>query len=168
MSDTDLKTTAPPALDTTNSNALPVRHEQFCTFRLGDLLFGVEVLSVQEVLLEQEMTRMPLADPVVRGLINLRGQIVTAIDLRRRLGLPDLDGGHPMNVVVRSGDTAFALVVDEIGDVVDVDPTAFESPPETLAGKARDLILGAYKLEGRLLLVLDTECATTIDDSIIR
>lgn len=144
--------------------AITTRDEQFCTFRLGNLLFGVEVLCVQEVLLKQQMTRLPLVSDIVSGLINLRGQIVTAIDLRRRLGLPPLeDGKDPMNVVVRTADAAFSLLVDEIGDVVDVDPESFEAPPETLTGVARELILGAYKLEGRLLLVLDTERATSLD-----
>jgi len=152
-----------------NGKSLRTRDEQFCTFRLGNLLFGVEVLCVQEVLLKQEMTRLPLVSDVVSGLINLRGQIVTAIDLRRRLGLPPLDNGkEPMNVVVRTTDAAFSLLVDEIGDVVDVDPESFEAPPETLTGTARELILGAYKLEGRLLLVLDTERATALDESVGR
>lgn len=144
---------------------LLTREEQFCTFRLGGLLFGVEVLCVQEVLLDQRMTRLPLVDSVIKGLINLRGQIVTAIDLRARLGMPPLDeDSKPMNVVVRSGETAYSLIVDEIGDVVDVDPNAFEEPPETLTGQARELILGAYKLEDTLLLVLDTERAVNFDE----
>jgi purine-binding chemotaxis protein CheW len=152
------------ALDTSTTKQL-TRSEQYCTFRLGNLLFGVEVLCVQEVLLEQQMTRMPLANDVISGLLNLRGQIVTAIDMRRRLGLaPVEDGAQPMNVVIRNGETAFSLIVDEIGDVVDVDPELFEAPPETLTGTARELILGAYKLEGRLLLVLDTERAVTLED----
>ncbi len=145
------------------TSRIPAREEQFCTFRLGGLLFGVEVLCVQEVLLKQEMTRLPLVSNIVKGLINLRGQIVTAIDLRAKLGLSPLEEGKdPMNVVVRTGDTAFSLIVDEIGDVVDVDPESFESPPETLTGDARELILGAFKLESQLLLVLDTEKATTL------
>lgn len=143
---------------------IKTREEQFCTFTLGNMLFGVEVLCVQEVLLKQEMTRLPLANKIISGLINLRGQIVTAIDLRCRLGLPPLEEDiEAMNIVVRSGDTAYSLIVDEIGDVVNVDPDSFESPPETLTGNARELILGAYKLEGKLLLVLDTERAITID-----
>lgn len=142
------------------------RDEQFCTFRLGGLLFGVEVLCVQEVLLTQEMTRLPLVSSIIKGLINLRGQIVTAIDLRARLGMEPLESDRvPMNVVVRSGDTAFSLIVDEIGDVVDVDPDAFEEPPETLTGVARELILGAYKLENQLLLVLDTEKSTNLSET---
>jgi purine-binding chemotaxis protein CheW len=146
--------------------AITAREEQFCTFRLGDLLFGVEVLCVQEVLLKQQMTRLPLVSSVVSGLINLRGQIVTAIDLRQRLGMAPLEEGREaMNVVVRTNDMAFSLVVDEIGDVLDVDPELFESPPETLTGVARELILGAYKLDGQLLLVLDVEKAITIENA---
>lgn len=146
--------------------AISTREEQFCTFRLGDLLFGVEVLCVQEVLLKQQMTRLPLVTSVVSGLINLRGQIVTAIDLRQRLGMGPLENGRDaMNVVVRTNDMAFSLVVDEIGDVLDVDPELFEAPPETLTGEARELILGAYKLEGQLLLVLDVEKAITVENA---
>ena len=131
---------------------------QFCTFFLDGLRFGVDVMKVQEVVPYQEMTRVHLAPAVVRGLINLRGQIVTAIDFRRRLELPDRsDGEPPVNVVVQTDDGAVSLLVDEIGDVLEVPETAFERPPETLQGTARELIRGAYKLENRLLLILDTE-----------
>jgi purine-binding chemotaxis protein CheW len=148
---------------------ISAREEQFCTFRLGDLLFGVEVLCVQEVLLKQQMTRLPLVSSVVSGLINLRGQIVTAIDLRQRLGMDPLpEGRDAMNVVVRTNDMAFSLVVDEIGDVLDVDPELFEAPPETLTGTARELILGAYKHDGQLLLVLDVERAIAIENAAVR
>lgn len=149
---------------TTQGKSIKTDREQFCTFRIANLLFGLEVLSVQEVLVRQPMTRVPLANEVISGLINLRGQIVTAIDLRTRLGFPPLpEDKHPMNVVIRSGDTAYSLLVDEIGEVVNVSADSFETPPETLTGTARQLILGAYKLEGQLLLVLDTERAVTID-----
>lgn len=139
---------------------------QFCTFLLAGHHFGVDVTSVQEVIRAQEMTRVPLTPPVVRGLINLRGQIVTAIDLRRRLDLPDRpDGDPPVNVVVRTDDGAVSLLVDEIGDVLDVPEAAFERSPETLAGPARDLIRGAYKLDGRLLLILDTDRTVDLADA---
>lgn len=131
---------------------------QFCTFHLDRFLFGVEVLKVQEVIRTLEFTRVPLAPEVISGLINLRGQIVTAIDLRRRLELPprpqDL---KPMNVVIDMGGGAVSLLVDTIGAVLSVDESEFEKPPETLAGNARDLILGAYKLKDRLLLALDID-----------
>jgi purine-binding chemotaxis protein CheW len=137
--------------------------QQFSTFSVADHFFGIEVVSVQEVIRHQEMTPVPLAPPEISGLINLRGQIVTAIDLRRRLALPDRDAGRlPMNVVVRTDDASVSLLVDEIGDVLEVDEDTFERPPETLEGVARSLIRGAYKLEGRLLLVLDTERVMTL------
>jgi len=133
---------------------------QFCTFYLAQSLFGVEVEKVQEVIRHQEMTQVPLADPVVGGLINLRGQIVTALDMRQRLGLSKRGPEQmPMNVVVRGDDGAVSLLVDEIGDVVEVDESEFEPPPDTLSGPSREMILGAFKLKGRLLLLLDTERA---------
>jgi purine-binding chemotaxis protein CheW len=130
--------------------------QQFATFELDGHLFGIEVTEVQEVIRYQPMTRVPLAPKEILGLINLRGQIVTAMDLRRRLALPDRPAGQlPMNVVVRTADGWVSLLVDEIGDVVEVTDTAFERPPETMTGVARSMIQGAYKLEDRLLLVLD-------------
>jgi purine-binding chemotaxis protein CheW len=132
--------------------------KQFCTFFLGPLFFGIDVLKVQEVIRAQELTRIPLAPSTLRGLINLRGQIVTAVDLRHRLGLAEpADERAPMNVIVRSDDGAVSLLVDEIGDVVELDDEIYEDAPETLKGAARELVLGVYKLKERLLLILDTE-----------
>lgn len=134
--------------------------EQFCTFFLDGHFFGTPVPQVQEVIQYQVMTRVPLAPSVVSGMINLRGQIVPAIDLRRRLGLPDRPTDQlPMNVVVRTAEGAVSLLVDEIGDVIEVESEALESPPETLQGFARQVVRGVYKLPGSLLLVLDTDLA---------
>jgi purine-binding chemotaxis protein CheW len=145
---------------------MPASTRQLATFHLDRLFFGIEVEKVQEVLRYQEMTPVPLAAPAVQGLINLRGQIVTAIDLRQRLQLaPRAAGELPMNVVVRSDDGALSLLVDEIGDVLEVADDSFERPPETIRGVARELIRGVYKLRGTLLLVLDTERAVQIDGS---
>jgi purine-binding chemotaxis protein CheW len=133
-----------------------VSQHLYCSFYLDGRCFGIEVQRVQEIIRLQEMTRVPLAPAIVRGLINLRGQIVTALDLRRRLELPDRPADlKPVNVVVQTDDGAVSLLVDEIGDVLEVPETAFEAPPETLTGLARALIRGAFKLDGRLLLVLD-------------
>lgn len=138
--------------------------QQLATFYLDRLLFGIEVEKVQEVLRYQEMTRVPLASRAVEGLINLRGQIVTAIDLRQRLELGVREPGVlPMNVVVRTDDGAVSLLVDEIGDVLEVDDATFEQPPETVRGVARELIRGVHKLRDELLLVLDTERAVDLD-----
>ncbi len=134
---------------------------QFCTFYLAEHYFGIDVLRVQEVIRAQGVTRVPLAPPVVRGLINLRGQIVTVLDLRRRFGLPDAPpDGDPVTVVVRTDDGPVGLLVDEVGDVLVLPETAFEPAPETLRGPTRELIRGVYKLDGRLLLLLDATRAT--------
>src|SRR6202521_269104 len=131
---------------------------QFCTFYLDKLLFGVELKGVQEVIRSLDMTKVPLAPAVVSGLINLRGQIVTAVDLRRRLELESRPAGMlARKVVVPSEDGAVSLLVDEIGDVVEVEETSFEPPPETLRGTVRTMILGVHKLNGPLMHVLDTE-----------
>lgn len=139
---------------------------QFCTFFLDGLFFGVEVEKVQEVIRYQEMTSVPLAPPVVRGLINLRGQIVMALDLRRRIELADRPPEElPMNVVVRTEDGVVSLLVDEIGDVIEVQEEGFERPPENLKGASRDLIRGAYKLKDRLLIVLDANKIVQVDST---
>jgi len=132
--------------------------QQFSTFFVADLFFGVDVLNVQEVLRFQQMTPVPQAPDVIEGLINLRGQIVTAVDMRRRLGLPARgEDKSPMNIVVRTSDGAVSLLVDEIGDVLDMDAATFERTPENLNPVSRELIRGVYKLKDRLLLVLDAE-----------
>jgi purine-binding chemotaxis protein CheW len=141
--------------------------EQFSTFFVADLFFGVDVLNVQEVLRFQPMTPVPQAPGVIEGLINLRGQIVTAIDMRRRLGLPTRSGDKsPMNMVVRTADGAVSLLVDEIGDVLDLDAATYERTPENLDPAARELIRGVYKLKDRLLLILDAE--RTVDLAVER
>ena len=128
-----------------------------CTFWLDGRRFGIDVGDVQEVVQPQRLTRVPLAGPAVRGLLNLRGQILTALDLRRRIELGDrAEGDEPMHIVVRTELGIVSLLVDRIGDVVEVTPDLFEAPPETLAGVGRDVITGAYKLDGYLLLELDT------------
>lgn len=139
---------------------------QFATFFLDQLHLGVEVPCVQEVIRYQQMTRVPLAPPVVEGLINLRGQIVTAIDLRRRLGLPPRPPDQrPMNIVVRGAEGAVSLLVDEIGDVVEADPRLFESVPHTVRGPAAEVLYAVYKQPDRLLLVLDVAKVLQVDSS---
>ncbi len=141
-----------------NATIKMTQENQFCTFYLEKLFFGIEVEKVQEIIRYQKITHVPLSSPEVAGLINLRSQIVTAIDLRRRLNLTDDKmEKSPLNVVVRFEDETISLLVDEVGDVIDVSQDNFEPPPETLRGKVRKLIRGAYKLEKQLLLILDVE-----------
>jgi purine-binding chemotaxis protein CheW len=130
---------------------------QYCTFYLDNLLFGIKIEDVQEVLPGQAMTAVPQAHPAVAGLINLRGQIVPAIDLRRRLQLSTPSPPTPsVSIVLWRTGSPVSLLADRIGDVIDVDRALFEVPPETVQGVTRELITGAYKLDDRLLLVLDT------------
>jgi purine-binding chemotaxis protein CheW len=131
---------------------------QFCTFLLDGHHFGVEVSTVQEILRHQEMTRVPLASRVIRGLLNLRGQIVTAIDLRLRLSLPERAVENEcLNLIVNTQEGSVSFLIDEIGDVVEVGDELFEPPPPTLKGHIREFIRGTYKLQEHLLLILDTE-----------
>jgi len=133
------------------------RTQQFCTFFLKGQFFGVPVEQVQEVIRYQEMTRVPLVPEVIRGLINLRGQIVMAVDLRRPFGMEERSASElPMNVVVRTDDGAVSFLVDEIGDVLEVSEEGFEHPPETMR-RGRELVRGVYKLPERLLLVVDIQ-----------
>jgi len=144
-------------------------HDLYCTFFVGKLFFCLPVNEIQEVIGYQEMTKVPLADTAIHGLINLRGQIVTAIDLRRRLGLADRkDSRASLNVVIKGDHGSVCLVVDEIGDVVELDQSTFELPPPTLRGVERHLTQGVFKLGGHLLLLLDTARAVSINPDTAR
>jgi purine-binding chemotaxis protein CheW len=138
--------------------------QQYCTFVLDGHLFGVPVSSVQEVLKAQSVTRVPGAAREVSGLMNLRGHIVTTMDLRTRLGLPPReDGAGSVSVVVRTAEHhTVSLVVDAIGDVLEPSDDSVEPAPETTPVEIRPLVTGVCKLEHRLMLLLDTELATTV------
>ncbi|MGA3049655.1 MAG: chemotaxis protein CheW [Terracidiphilus sp.] len=154
------------AITSTNTaQELERSSNQLSTFFVADLFFGVDVLQVQEVLKLQPMTPVPQAPEVIEGLINLRGQIVTAIDMRRRLKLPSRPAElSAMNIVVTASDGAVSLLVDEIGDVIHVDASSFEFPPANLNPVAKQIVRGVHKLKDQLLLVLDTE--RTVDLSL--
>jgi purine-binding chemotaxis protein CheW len=127
--------------------------KRLATFTIGDSWFGVDVLRVREVVRSQDVTPIPLAPPDIAGLINLRGEIVTALDLRVRLG--EAVRRDPMNMIMTGAHGPVSLLVDDAGDVLEVDDAAFERRPSTLREPARDLILGSYPIDGRLLLELD-------------
>jgi purine-binding chemotaxis protein CheW len=136
---------------------------QFCTFYLDHLLFGVESLKVQEVVTYRELRPVPLAPPVVSGLMNLRGQVVVALELRRQLELPERPVDMtPICLVVRAASGTVCLLADEVGNVVEVDEQTFEASPETLSPRLRTVILGVHKLEHKLMHVLDTDQACEI------
>ncbi len=137
--------------------------EQYCTFELDTLYLGLEARSVQEVLRAQPVTEVPLAPYPVRGMMNLRGQIVLVIDLRRRFGLPDAPAHvRPVNVLIRTEDGLVSLLVDRVGDVLEISAQDFEPVPDTLEEEARALLRGAHQLPERLLLQLDATRAASV------
>lgn len=140
---------------------------QLCTFWVDGLLFGVDVGQVQELLRFQQTTVVPRAPRAVRGLINLRGQIVTTVDLRSRLALPAQEGAErPMNVVVRSRGEVVSLLVDDIGDVVDPGSVVLEPAPANLPAMLRGVLLGVLSLPDSILLVLDPDRAVDVSASL--
>lgn len=134
----------------------------YCTFWIGEELYGLPVQEVQEVLRDQRTTKVPLAPSEVRGLLNLRGQVVTTIDMRARLGLPS-DESCQVFVVVRYQDRVMSLLVDEIGDVMAAHGDAREEVPDTLPLSVRRYLSSVVKLDRRLLLTLDVEAITQFE-----
>jgi purine-binding chemotaxis protein CheW len=141
---------------------------QYCTFWVDGLFFGVDVECVQEVLRYQQLTAVPSAPEAIQGLINLRGQIVTALDLRCRLGLPArADDALPMNVIVRSRGEVVSLLVDDIGDVITVETgggsgLALEPTPANVPSTVQDVVHGVLALPDSILLVLDADRAADV------
>lgn len=136
---------------------------QMCTFWVDGLYFGLQVEHVQEVLRYQQLTVVPCAPDAVHGLINLRGQIVTALDLRCRLGLPPRPEGElPMNVIVRSRGEVVSLLVDDIGDVIDTTEVSLQPTPANLPPTVQDVVGGVLPLPGSILLVVDAERAVDV------
>lgn len=139
---------------------------QLSTFHVGKYLFGVDVALVQEVVRLQSITPVPLAQPEIAGLINLRGEVLTAIDLRVRLGMAPLEVDRdPVNVVIRVDEEPVSLLVDEIGGVLEVSQVPFENTPTTVSERLRDLLLGAYTLPDRLLLALNARKVLAVEES---
>ena len=132
------------------------KNEDFVTATIADQLFGIPVLQVQDVLGPQKITRIPLAPPEVAGSLNLRGRIVTAIDVRLRLGLPARTGGKPgMSIVVDHKGELYSLMVDHVGEVLSLTTDDFERHPATMDQRWREISTGIYRLKETLLVVLD-------------
>ena len=130
--------------------------ESFVTLRMKGQLFGIPVFMVRDVLKEQKVTPVPLSRPEIAGSANLRGRIVTVIDMRRRLSLSAReDDKRPMNVVVEYGDELYSLQVDSVGDVLSLPIQRFEKSPPNLAENWKDIATGVYRLDEELLVVVD-------------
>jgi len=132
--------------------------QDFVTIKLAGQTLGIPVLAVHDVLNAQQITKIPLSPDWVSGVLNLRGRIVTAIDLRRRLGLPQLeDDKKSMSVVVEHEEEPYSLQIDTVGEVLSLDDQLFERNPVTLDPRWRDVSRGIYRLEGELLPILDVD-----------
>lgn len=135
------------------------RSSDFLTVMIGDQTFGIPVLQVQDVLgqHQQNVTRIPLAPPEVAGSLNLRGRIVTAINVRKRLGLTENDNsaGKQMSVVVEYDNEFYSLIIDRVGDVLSLTDDTFEKTPSTLDPLWREISSGIYRLNDKLLIVMD-------------
>lgn len=129
--------------------------EDFVTFTIAGQLFGIPVLKVQDVLAAYNITRIPLAPPEIAGSLNLRGRIVTAMDVRLRLGLPPKEESGCMSIVAEHEGELYSLMVDSVGEVLGLKADDYERNPPTLDPKFRDYSDGIYRLDGKLLVVLD-------------
>lgn len=129
--------------------------EDFVTFTIADQLFGIPVLKVQDVLSTHNITRIPLAPPEIAGSLNLRGRIVTAMDVRLRLGLPPRQSEGAMSIVAEHEGELYSLMVDAVGEVLGLKSSDWERNPPTLDPKFREYSLGIYRLDNKLLVVLD-------------
>jgi purine-binding chemotaxis protein CheW len=131
-------------------------YKEFLTILIAGQRFGIPILQVQDVLGRQRVTKIPLSPAEVAGSLNLRGRIVTAIDVRCRLGIaPRAEGEKEMSVVVEHDNELYSLIIDTVGDVLALENSEFEATPPTLDSSWRDVSSGIYRLEGELLVILD-------------
>ena len=130
----------------------------YATFYVGDLYFGIPTSNVVELTKGTEITPVPLAPYAVSGLINLRGQIVTAIDMRKRLKLkPNPIADSIITVFIRNNGVLFGLSIDKVSDILELEDSKLEPPPSNMPATAYELIIGFHKLAGKLLFILDAD-----------
>jgi len=129
---------------------------EYVTVAIGGQMFGIPVLSIEDVLGPQAIARVPLSPPQVAGALNLRGRIVTAIDVRSRLGLQPIAGdAGAMSVVVEHHGHSYSLLIDDVGEVLSLSPEQFDRNPATLDPRWREISEGICRLDGELLIILD-------------
>lgn len=151
------------------SEVMTEQNHQFSTFMIGGRIYGISVMKVQEVTKGLPVTEVPLAPDYVCGLINLRGQIATAISLRKLFGIQGEPPEEEMNVVCRVDGHLFSFLVDQIGDVVEVESSTREPIPATVDGEIRQFMMGVYKLTNGILSVVDIEkISSTINGANIK
>jgi len=156
-----------PSHDSRELSTHPGEHlEDYVTFTISDQMFGIPVLRVQDILTPDRIAPVPLAPPEVRGSINLRGRIVTVIDVRVRLSLPPLEnaGEGNMGVTVEQDHDLYTLLVDKIGDVIGLSKEHYEKNPGTLDPLWREFSSGVFRLDEKLMVVLDIDRLLDLSD----
>lgn len=133
------------------------KSRQFSTFTIDGRLYGIDVMKVQEVTKPLQVTLMRTAPPFIKGLINLRGQIATAIGLRELFGLEIENSSEKMTVVCRVEDVLLSLLVDNIGDVIEVEDHQFESSPQTVPANIRAFMQGVYKTDEAIMSIINLD-----------
>jgi purine-binding chemotaxis protein CheW len=150
----------------TESNGQNIK--EYVTAMIGDQLFGLPILRVQDVFMPERLTRVPLAPPEIAGVLNLRGRIVTLIDMRGRLGLGKLkDNGPPMAIGVELHGESYGLLIDSVGEVLKLDDGARERNPINLDPRLARVSLGIHRLEGQLLMIVDVDRILDLGDEAI-
>ncbi len=136
----------------------------YITMTIAGQLFGLPVLSVQDVLGPQKIAKIPLAPPEIAGSLNLRGRIVTAVDMRKRLHLERRDDDeNNMSIVVEHQGELYSLVIDQVGEVLNLPSERFEATPANLDSRWRDVSAGVFRLDESLLVVLEIDCVLNIN-----
>lgn len=154
-----------PATQSDSKKLAAVGEErQYVTMRIAGQDLGINVLSVEDIIRPRKITTVALAPPEVAGVLNLRGRIVTAIDLRVLMGLPPQEDKHScMSIVTMYNDELYSFLVDEVGDVLTLPVNKFEKCPSNLEKRWRDMATGVYSLENKLMVVLNVERLLTFE-----
>lgn len=150
-----------------NDNSPSDQLTEYVTVMLGEQLFGLPISRVQDVFMLERLTRVPLSQPEIAGVLNLRGRIVTAIDMRRRLGLPKReDGKKPMAIGIESKGESYGLLIDTVGEVLKLDENNREPNPVNLDARLARVSAGVHRLDGQLLVVLDVDRVLDMGEAI--
>lgn len=141
-----------------NENTEMGATNEFVTVHIDGQLFGLPIEQVEDVFMPEAITEVPLSNPEVAGVLNLRGRIVTAIDMRKRLRLPKRnDGGPPMAVGIEYLQESYGLIIDRVGEVLRLGRATFEKNPANLDVRWSSISAGVHRLDGQLLVLLDVE-----------
>ena len=147
-----------------NMESTPQNLTEYVTAMIGGQLFGLPIVRVQDVFIPERLTRVPLAPPEIAGVLNLRGRIVTLIDLRRRFGLAERDAGDAvMAIGVEARGESYGLLIDSVGEVLKLDDATREANPINLERGLARVSSGIHRLDGQLLIVVDVDRVLDID-----